>query len=153
MDLIAMELQNVPPAPGRGESAQPTQPATGAPPGHDQPQGGASGGGFGGIGMMLLMFLPMLAVIFLLNRSQSKKQKEIESKLKKGDRVLTASGMVGKLVEISPDSKYVKLEINSGVKVEMLKTAIQGLDTGDVAAVAGKSEKGSSGKDAAPDKK
>ncbi len=151
MDLIAMELQNVPPAPGRGETAQPTQPATGAPPGHDQPPGG--GGGFGGIGMMLLMFLPMLAVIFLLNRSQSKKQKELESKLKKGDRVLTASGIVGKLVEIAPDSKYVKVEITSGVKVEMLKTAIQGLDTGDVSTVAGKAEKGASGKDAAPDKK
>lgn len=152
MDLIAMELQNVPPAPGRGEAAQPTQPATGAPPGHEAPQPGA-GGSFGGIGMMLLMFLPMLAVIFLLNRSQSKKQKEMESKLKKGDRVVTASGMIGKLVEISNESKYVKIEITSGVKVEMLKTAIQGLDTGDVAAVAGKSDKGSSGKDAASDKK
>ncbi len=152
MDLIAMELQNVPPAAGKGETAQPTQPATGAPPGHDLPQGGA-GGGFGGIGMMLLMFLPMLAVIFWLNRSQSKKQKDMEGKLKKGDRVLTASGMVGKLVEIGPESKYVKLEITSGVKVEMLKSAIQGLDTGDVASVAGKSEKGSSGKDAASDKK
>lgn len=147
-----MELQNVPPAPGRGESAQPTQPVTGAPVGHDAPQG-APGGGFGGIGMMLLMFLPMLLVIFLLNRSQSKKQKDVEGKLKKGDRVLTGSGIIGKIAEISPDSKYVKIEITSGVKVEMLKSSIQGLDTGDVAAVTGKSDKGASAKDAASEKK
>jgi hypothetical protein len=46
--------------------------------------------------------------------------------------------MIGRIAEISTSSKYVKLEITSGVKIEVLKTAIQGLDTGDVAAVSGK---------------
>jgi len=84
---------------------------------------------------LLIMFLPMILIIFLLNRSNSKKQRELESKLKKGDRVITSGGIIGRLVEISPNSKYIKLEVTSGVKIEMLKSAIQGLDTGDVAAL------------------
>jgi len=87
-----------------------------------------------GIGMMLLMFAPMLLIIFLLNRSQSKKQKELESKLKKGDRIVTSSGMVGKIAEMG--TKYVKIELAPGVKIQMLKTAIQGLDSGEEAAPA-----------------
>jgi preprotein translocase subunit YajC len=134
-----MELQNVPPAPGRGETlqpSQPSQPAPGAPPLGGDPLPAGGGGAFGGMGMMLVMFLPMLLIIFLLNRSQSKKQKQLESKLKKGDRVITSGGMIGKIADISPLSRYVKLEISAGVKIEVLKTAIQGVDTGDVAPAA-----------------
>lgn len=141
-----MELQDVPPAPGRGESRQPTQPVEGVPAdGGPPPEGGS--GPFGGMGLMLIMFLPMILIIFFLNRSQSKKQRELEGKLKKGDRVITSGGMIGRIVEISPSSKYVKLEITSGVKIEILKTAIQGLDTGDVAAVSGKDASTKSDKD------
>ncbi|MDZ4063756.1 MAG: preprotein translocase subunit YajC [Coriobacteriia bacterium] len=97
--------------------------------------------------MMLLMFLPMILIIFFLNRSQTKKQRDLESKLKKGDRVITSGGMIGRIADISSNSRYVKLEITSGVKIEVLKTAIQGLDTGDVAAVSSKeaSDKGDKG--------
>jgi len=105
------------------------------------------------MGMMLVMFLPMILIIFLLNRSQGKKQKELESKLKKGDRVITSGGMVGRIADISPNSRYVKLEVTSGVKLEILKTAIQGLDTGDVAAVSGKDKDGTSDKGTSDKKK
>lgn len=88
------------------------------------------------MGMMLIMFVPMLLVIFLLNRSQTKKQKDLESKIKKGDRVLVAGGLVGKVAELG--TKYVKIEIAPGVKVQMLKTAIQGLDTGDESSASAK---------------
>ncbi|HQK18512.1 MAG TPA: preprotein translocase subunit YajC, partial [Polyangiaceae bacterium] len=136
MSHFTMDLQTVPDAPGRGEAPQPAQHTeSAAPPTHgDAPPVGA-GGPFGGMGMLLIMFLPMILIIFLLNRSNSKKQRELESKLKKGDRVITSGGIIGRLVEISPNSKYIKLEVTSGVKIEMLKSAIQGLDTGDVAAL------------------
>ena len=95
----------------------------------------------------MIMFLPMILIIFWLNRSQRKKQTDLENKLKKGDRVVTSGGMIGRIAEISSDSKYVKLEITSGVKIEVLKTSIQGLDTGDVAAVSGKDASTKSDKD------
>ena len=152
MNLIGMELQpQIPPnAPGRGETVQPSQPPAGMPSAGG-PVGGAPGAGGGGmnITMMLLMFLPMLLVIFLLNRSTSKKQKELESKLKKGDRVVTSSGVVGKLAEMG--TKYVKLELAPGVKVTMLKSAVQGLDAGEEPAAPSKDGAKDSSKEAAKD--
>jgi len=97
------------------------------------------------ITMMLIMFLPMLLVIFLLNRSQGKKQKELESKLKKGDRVVTSAGLIGKIAEMG--TRYAKLELAPGVKVTVLKSSIQGLDSGEEP-VAGAKDGGKDSKEA-----
>jgi preprotein translocase subunit YajC len=79
---------------------------------------------------MLVAFLPVILFMFFTSKSQQKKQKELESKLKRGDRVVTNSGLVGKLVEMD-QSRHVRLEIAPGVKVQMLKSAIAGLDVED----------------------
>ena len=137
MYLLAMEQQDIPLSAGRGQAPQSTQSVEAtpsAPASTDVPP--PSGGPFGSFGMILVMLVPMVLLMIWMNRSQTKKQREFESKLKKGDRVVTSGGLVGRVAEISPSSKYVKLEITSGVKVEMLKTAIQGLDTADAAATA-----------------
>jgi len=84
--------------------------------------------GMGPNGMLLMFALPLL-LMFFMSRSQSKKQKDLESGLKVGDKVLTRMGIVGKLTEVG-DTR-VKLEIAPGVNVQFLKTAIEGLDTGD----------------------
>jgi preprotein translocase subunit YajC len=78
--------------------------------------------------LMLVAFLPVFFILWFSGRSQQKKQRELESKLKKGDRVVTQSGLIGKLVD-PPDGRQVRVEIAPGVKVQMLKTAIVGLDT------------------------
>ena len=44
--------------------------------------------------------------------------------LKKGDDVLTSSGILGKIFMV--DDKFVTVEIASGVKVRMLKSSVQG---------------------------
>jgi preprotein translocase subunit YajC len=120
------------PAPGRDvpapAPAQPAQqaPATGAPPA----DGGAPppGGLFGGGSTLLLFLLPLL-LIFLMTRSQNKKQQKLEASLKTGDRVVTNSGLIGKIVELG--ERTTKLEIAPGVHVQMVKSAIQGLDATD----------------------
>jgi preprotein translocase subunit YajC len=81
---------------------------------------------------MMLAFLPVILFMWMTSRSQRKKQSTLEAKLKKGDRILTQSGLVGKLVEL--EGRHVRVEIAPGVKVQMLKTAITGLDTDDPAA-------------------
>jgi preprotein translocase subunit YajC len=98
--------------------------ASDAPP--QQPPGGCAG--LGGNGMLLMFALPLL-LMFMMSRSQSKKQKELESGLKVGDRVITRAGAVGKLVEVG--ERLVKLELAPGVNVQFLKTSIEGVDTGD----------------------
>jgi len=101
------------------------QPSQGAPA-HEAP-GGIFGGG-SSLSTMLLMLLPIL-VLFISMRGQTKKQKQLESALKTGDTVVTQSGLIGKIIEMS--ERTVKLEIAPGVNVRMLKSAIQGVDGGD----------------------
>jgi preprotein translocase subunit YajC len=76
---------------------------------------------------MLIALLPAIFIIFFSNRSQSKKQKEMESKLKKGDRIVTQAGLVGKLVD-PVEGRHAKIEIAPGVKVTILRSSITGLD-------------------------
>lgn len=79
----------------------------------------------------LLLVVPMILVMWYSNRGQQKRQKEMEDRLKVGDRVLTQSGLVGKLLE--KGERYVKIEIAPGVKAQMLRSSVVGLDAGDEA--------------------
>lgn len=80
----------------------------------------------------MLLVLPLILLMLWSSRSQQKKQAAALAELKKGDRVLTQSGLIGKLVEIG--DRYAKLEISPGVKVDVLKSGLLGKDLGDVAA-------------------
>lgn len=78
-------------------------------------------------GIINLVFLGAIFLVFYLFiiRPQSKRQKEIKQKvddMKKGDKLVTSSGIIGTLNSIDEDS--VLVEVDSGVKVRMLKTAI-----------------------------
>ena len=78
---------------------------------------------------MLLPILGMLAIFYLLLiRPQQKRAKETKTMieaLKKGDRVVTASGLFGTIVGVKDTAVVVKIAEN--VKVEMLKTAVTGV--------------------------
>jgi len=87
--------------------------------------------------MRRVLLLPLL-LMFFLTRNQSKKQKQLESNLKTGDRVVTQSGLIGRVIENG--ERVVKLEIAPGVNVQMLKSAIQGLDPTDKAAESAKAK-------------
>ena len=82
----------------------------------------------------LLLLVPLLLLMFWSTRSQQKKQAAVIAGLKKGDRVLTQSGLVGKLIEIG--DRYAKIEVAPGVKVELLKSGLLGKDTPETAAAA-----------------
>ena len=112
--------QNVPPPPGAGQ-AVPSQ----APPPAGAPPPGPGGGG--SMLLMLMAFLPVIFFMFFSQRSTQKKQKEMESKLKKGDRIVTQAGLVGKLVD-PVEGRHAKIEIAPGVKVTILRSSIAGLD-------------------------
>ena len=87
-----------------------------------------SGGGPSPISM-LLPLVGMLAIFyFLLIRPQQKRQKEMQKMigaLKKGDRVVTASGLYGSIAGLRDD--VVVVEIADGVKVEMMRNAVTGV--------------------------
>ncbi len=124
MHLTALQpQQNAPPPPTGGM----TVPTPGPSP---SPAAPSPGGGGGSMLMMLVFLVPFILFMFFTNRSQTKKQKDMESKLKKGDRVVTQSGLVGKLVD-PLEGRHARIEIAPGVKVQVLRTSIAGLDVED----------------------
>lgn len=89
--------------------------------------GSPQGGGAGGSGMsLLLMFGLIIAVMyFFMIRPQQKREKQRQkmiSELKKGDKVLTSSGIFGTIWGIKDN--IIVLKVDDDVKMEFLKTAI-----------------------------
>lgn len=94
--------------------------------------GAPAGGGGGGMMQLLLPVLIFVGFYFFLIRPQQKKQQELESKLKKGDKVLTTGGIAGKIIDLR--ERRAVLEIAPNVRIEVLRTAISGIDDGDAPA-------------------
>lgn len=89
--------------------------------------GGQDAAGGGGIAMLVWFGLIFVVMYLLLIRPQRKKQKEHENllkELKKGDRVVTSSGMFGTIFAIDEDRGRVVIKIGEDVKMEFLKSAI-----------------------------
>lgn len=90
------------------------------------PPGGSPGGG--GFTSIILMFALIFGVLyFFMIRPQQKKEKDRQkmlSELKKGDKVITNSGMIGVIWGIKDNIMVLKFE--EDVKIEFLKSAIAG---------------------------
>ena len=90
----------------------------------------AAGGGFPGGDLMT--FLPMIAIFvvfyFLLIRPQQKKQKEARAmldSLEKGNEVVTAGGILGRIVKL--DDQYATVEIAQNTQMIVQRGAISQL--------------------------
>ena len=76
-----------------------------------------------------IQFLPLVAMAvifyFLILRPQMKRQKDQQAKIaavKKGDQVVTAGGLIAKVLKV--DDTTVDLEIAAGVKVRAVKSTL-----------------------------
>ena len=85
-----------------------------------------------------LQFLPIIGMVaifwFLIIRPQMKRQKAHQAKIaavKKGDQVVTAGGLLGKVVKV--DEQYAEIEVAQGVRVKAVKATL-----GDIVAPGGK---------------
>jgi preprotein translocase subunit YajC len=74
-------------------------------------------------------FLPIVGMVaifwFLLIRPQMRQQKQHREKIagvKKGDQVVTAGGIVAKVLKV--DDNYAEIEIAQGVKVKAVKSTL-----------------------------
>lgn len=75
-------------------------------------------------------FIPLLLIFaimyFLLIRPQQKKMKDHQAMvngLRRGDKVVTAGGMFGKVVKVHEEGE-VEVEIADGIKVRMVQSTI-----------------------------
>lgn len=84
------------------------------------PSGGAA---------MFLQFMPLLLIFvifyFLLIRPQQKKMKEhraLIDAVKKGDAVVTAGGVIGKVTKV--EDNEVEVEIAANVRIKVIKATL-----------------------------
>lgn len=72
-----------------------------------------------------LMVVMFLAIWFMMIRPQMKRQKEHKAMLEalaKGDEVIVAGGLLGKVTKLN--DQYVGVEIAAGTEVQVQKTAV-----------------------------
>ena len=90
-----------------------------------QAAGGAAGSQ---LAPLLMMVLFIIIFYFLLIRPQQKKAKEHQSmlgRLAAGDEVVTAGGILGKVVEVGDN--FTTIEIADGVRIKIQKYQITSL--------------------------
>ncbi|WP_431299281.1 preprotein translocase subunit YajC [Tabrizicola sp. BL-A-41-H6] len=90
----------------------------------------AQAAGAPGAGAAFAQFVPLILIFaimyFLLIRPQQKRAKEhraMVEALRRGDQVVTAGGIVGKVTKVQEDG-MVEVEIAEGVKVKVMKSTI-----------------------------
>ena len=89
----------------------------------------AAAGGAAAEPPVWIQFLPLVAMVvifwFLILRPQMRRQKEQQAKLagiKKGDQVVTAGGLIGKVIKV--DDLMVDLELAPNVRVRAVRATI-----------------------------
>ena len=87
--------------------------------------------------MDMMLIVAMIAIFyFLIIRPENKRKKQAEqmrSSLKKGERVTTIGGIVGKVVMIGDETIVIETS-EDRVRVEFMKWAIQSTETMEKAA-------------------
>ncbi|MFN6925216.1 MULTISPECIES: preprotein translocase subunit YajC [Tabrizicola] len=93
----------------------------------------AQAAGAPGAGAAVAQFLPIILIFvifyFLLIRPQQKRMKEHRAMvdgLRRGDQVVTAGGIVGKVSKVQEDG-MIEVEIADGIKVKVVKHTITSL--------------------------
>ena len=92
-----------------------------------QAAGGAPAGP-GGVPFIAMMALMFVAMYFLIIRPQQKKQKEHQAMLSKivaGDEVVTAGGILGRVVEVG--EQFLTLEIADNVRIKVQRFQVSSL--------------------------
>lgn len=82
------------------------------------------------MGPMIPYFLVIAGLFyFMILRPQTRERRQREQQLaslKRNDRVVTYSGIIGTITGFSDDNKEVTLRVDDNVKLRFLRSAIQG---------------------------
>lgn len=114
--------------------AQGAEQGGGGVPGDAPADGGAGAANGQGGGSGLMQMAPMLIMFvvlfyFIVMRPQQKEQQrrqELLESIKKNDKVLTIGGIIGTVVDFSPDGNRVTLRVDDGTRIKFTRSSIQG---------------------------
>jgi preprotein translocase subunit YajC len=71
---------------------------------------------------LLILFAIFYFLVILPQKKQAKQHKEMVDSLKKGDKIVTAGGIIAEVVKNEDD--FIKAKINDNVEVKITKDAI-----------------------------
>ncbi|MDH3322101.1 MAG: preprotein translocase subunit YajC [Flavobacteriaceae bacterium] len=83
----------------------------------------AAGGGIGNYILIPLMFLVLYLFMIRPQMQRQKKEKNFQSSIKKGSKVVTTSGMHGKVVDLIDSDNTCVIETSAG-KIKFERSAI-----------------------------
>jgi preprotein translocase subunit YajC len=89
-----------------------------------------AGDPFGGLGVLFPMLLMVVIFYFLLIRPQQQRAKEhrdMISKVRRGDTVVTSGGFVGKVTKVPDGTDDIEVELSDQMKVRVLKSTLMGV--------------------------
>ena len=71
----------------------------------------------------LLIFVVMYLLVIRPQRAQAKRRDELLKNIRRGDQLVTAGGVVGKVTKVI-DEKELEVEIADGVKVRIVRSFV-----------------------------
>jgi len=87
------------------------------------PAGSAKGGGLGFLVPTLLIIAIFYVVLIMPERRKQKERKAMIDAMKKGDKVMTSSGIYGSVAQIQEE--VVTLQVADGVRLRFNRAAVQ----------------------------
>ena len=94
-------------------------------------QAGGEGGGGGGLAQTLIMLAPLILVFYFLlirpQRQKEKERREMLDRVKKGDKVVTAGGILGEVVRVGERDIVILVDKEKNARLRVLRTAISGI--------------------------
>jgi preprotein translocase subunit YajC len=102
--------------------AQASQPATGPT---SRPAPGFMDALSGPFFPLLLGIIVLYFFMYRSKRNQERQLKDQLGQMKRGDRVMTAGGILGKIVEVEDSKVLVKVDENSNTKIWFTRDAIR----------------------------
>lgn len=97
-----------------------------------QAEAAPQAGGGGGLLMIVILFVVMWLLMIRPQNKKAKEEAKMREQLKKGDRVLCAGGIYGKVHSV--DATTVEVEVSNGVVITVEKNFIQAVTTNNESA-------------------
>ena len=88
-----------------------------------QAPGGGADGGLLGFLPIILMFVLLYFLMIRPQMKRAKEQKAMVEALQKGDEVVTAGGVVGRITKLT--DQYVTLEVAPNTEIVLQRSAVQ----------------------------
>lgn len=95
--------------------------------GPKQPTGTSPPGGMGMLWMILLVIGVFWFFVLGGQRRDKKKRAALLAAIRKGDKVQTAGGIIGTVIEVRPADVLLKVDENTNTRIKFARSAIQNI--------------------------